>query len=151
MLPGVFEAKKKDGTIYYRSNLTFKNKHISLGSYDSEAAAHQAYRVASSILTDTASIEDSYYMTYALTFEKIVSLINLDTKVIYKLILLFKFKLVNNIINTRIMENTATEKVNLYSLLNVPKTATKADIVSLPFYNTIEKSISSISLSDSPR
>ena len=76
MLPGVFEAKKKDGTIYYRSNLTFKNKHISLGSYDSEAAAHQAYRVASSILTDTASIEDSYYMTYALPFEKIVSLIN---------------------------------------------------------------------------
>ena len=49
------------------------------------------------------------------------------------------------------MENTATEKVNLYSLLNVPKTATKADIVSLPSYNTIEKSISSISLSDSPR
>lgn len=76
MLPGVFEAKKKDGTIYYRSNLTFKNKHISLGSYDSEAAAHQAYRVASSILTDTASIEDSYYMTYALPFQKIVSLIN---------------------------------------------------------------------------
>lgn len=76
MLPGVFEAKKKDGTIYYRSNLTFKNKHISLGSYDSEASAHQAYRVASSILTDTASIEDSYYMTYALPFEKIVSLIN---------------------------------------------------------------------------
>ena len=76
MLPGVFEAKKKDRTIYYRSNLTFKNKHISLGSYDSEAAAHQAYRVASSILTDTASIEDSYYMTYALPFEKIVSLIN---------------------------------------------------------------------------
>ena len=76
MLPGVFEAKKKDGTIYDRSKLTFKNKHISLGSYDSEAAAHQAYRVASSILTDTASIEDSYYMTYALPFQKIVSLIN---------------------------------------------------------------------------
>ena len=76
MLPGVFQAQKKDGTIYYRSNITFKNKHISLGSYDSESAAHQAYRVASSILTDNASIEDSYYMTYALPFEKIVSLIN---------------------------------------------------------------------------
>lgn len=76
MLPGVYEATKKDGTIYYRSNITFKGKHISLGSYNSETAAHQAYRVASAILSDTAPIEQSFYMTYALPFEKIVSLIN---------------------------------------------------------------------------
>lgn len=37
------------------------------------------------------------------------------------------------------MENTATEKVDLYSLLNVPKTATKADIVSIPLYNEYRK------------
>lgn len=76
MLPGVYEAYHKDGSQYFRSNITYKNKHISLGSYDSEAAAHQAYRVASSILTDKSSIEQSYYMTYALPFDKIVTLIN---------------------------------------------------------------------------
>ena len=30
MLPGVFKDKKKDGKIYYRSILTFKNKNISI-------------------------------------------------------------------------------------------------------------------------
>ena len=32
-LPGVYQAKKKNGTIYYRSSLTYRAKHISLGSY----------------------------------------------------------------------------------------------------------------------
>ena len=76
MLPGVYIAKHKDGTIYYRSNITYRNKHISLGSYDSEAKASQAYRVAGSLLQSDSSIDDSYYMTYALPFEKIVTLIN---------------------------------------------------------------------------
>ncbi len=76
MLPGVFEAKKKNGTIYYRSNITFRNKHISLGSFDSEFKAHQAYTVAHSILKSTDTIENSFYQTYALPFEKIVVLIN---------------------------------------------------------------------------
>lgn len=76
MLPGVYEAKRKNNTIYYRSNITYKNKHISLGSYNTENDAHQAYRVAHSLLNGNSSIEDSYYMTYALPFEKIVSLIN---------------------------------------------------------------------------
>lgn len=83
MLPGVYEAKKKNGTIYYRSNITYKNKHISLGSYDTEDAANQAYRIASHILNDNASIEDSYYLTYALHFEKIVTLINFRDNNIY--------------------------------------------------------------------
>ena len=33
-LPGVFQAKKKNGSLYYRSSLTYRAKHISLGSYD---------------------------------------------------------------------------------------------------------------------
>ncbi|MEE1007995.1 MAG: hypothetical protein UH963_02470 [Agathobacter sp.] len=76
MLPGVYLATKKDGTPYYRSNITYKNKHISLGSFSTERDAHQAYRAANSIINSSDSIEDSYYLTYALPFEKIVSLIN---------------------------------------------------------------------------
>ena len=32
---GVFAAQK-DGSIYYRSSLTYKQKHISLGSFSSK-------------------------------------------------------------------------------------------------------------------
>ena len=83
MLPGVYLATSKNGSTYYRSNITFRNKHISLGSYKTEEAAHQAYRVATSILSDTQSIENSYYQTYALPFEKIVTLINFRDNKMY--------------------------------------------------------------------
>ena len=43
-LPGVYQAKKKNGTIYYRSSLTYRAKHISLGSYGTPESAHEAYR-----------------------------------------------------------------------------------------------------------
>ena len=36
MPAGVYTAYKKDGTVYYRSSITHKNKHISLGSFSSE-------------------------------------------------------------------------------------------------------------------
>lgn len=83
MLPGVYTAKKKNGTIYYRSSFTYQNKHISLGSFSSEEEAHQAYCTALSIMKSTDSIEDSYYLTYILPFEKIVSLINFRDNKIY--------------------------------------------------------------------
>ncbi len=77
MLQGVYTAVRKDGTIYYRSNITYKSKHISLGSFDSELSASRAYATASTILLkETNSIEDSYFHTHALTFDKIVTLIN---------------------------------------------------------------------------
>lgn len=47
---GVYTAKKKDGTLYYRASITYKRKHISLGSYLSEAKAYAAYREADDIL-----------------------------------------------------------------------------------------------------
>ena len=52
MLPGVYTATKKDGTIYYRSSITYQNKHISLGSYASEDTANQAYQKADALLRD---------------------------------------------------------------------------------------------------
>lgn len=76
MLQGVYTATKKDGTIYYRSNITYHNKHISLGSFETEFDAHQAYTTAAAILKSHDSIEDSYYHTYAIAFDKLVSLIN---------------------------------------------------------------------------
>lgn len=48
--PGIFQAKKKDGSIYYRASVTYKNKHISLGSFADEKKAAQAYQDACQLL-----------------------------------------------------------------------------------------------------
>ena len=76
MLPGVYRAVKKDGTAYFRSSITFQNKHISLGSFESEADAHAAYQKAGEITGDeTVTIED-YDSAQPLSFKKWVVLIN---------------------------------------------------------------------------
>ncbi len=76
MLPGTYKAYKKDGTLYYRASITYKNKHISLGSYDSEEDASHAYFNADKLLKSDLSIENAFFMTRYLPFEKIVCLCN---------------------------------------------------------------------------
>lgn len=84
MLPGVYCTKKKDGTVYYRSSITFQNKHISLGSFSSEYDAHFAYEQAGTLLTDqTLVLENITFSNYILDFERIVSLINFRDNHIY--------------------------------------------------------------------
>ena len=68
---------KKDGTIYYRSSITYKNKHISLGSYTTEQEAHLTYLEAASILNnDDYSIDVLATRLHTLSFEKAVCLVN---------------------------------------------------------------------------
>ena len=50
MSNGVYPAKKKDGTKYFRASVTVKGKHISLGSFHTEKAAGAAYALAVEIL-----------------------------------------------------------------------------------------------------
>lgn len=91
MLPGVYQAKKKDGTIYYRSSITYQGKHISLGSYPSESEAHQAYLDALTILDHSAaasldnqvSIEECSSVSSVLSFDKMVTLINFRDNHLY--------------------------------------------------------------------
>lgn len=82
-LPGSYKATKKDGTIYYRSSITYKNKHISLGSFSTQKEAHEAYLQAYSLITDTTLTIDSYSQDYILSFEKWVVLINFRDNNIY--------------------------------------------------------------------
>lgn len=82
-LPGVYTAKKKDNSIYYRSSITFREKHISLGSFLDAESAHRAYKDAKSILfSDYISLDD-YTPASALTFDKWVSLTNFRDNGIY--------------------------------------------------------------------
>lgn len=55
MPAGVYVTKKKDGTEYYRVSVTFKNKHISLGSFDDVAAAQSVYLEAKQIIAEPAA------------------------------------------------------------------------------------------------
>lgn len=86
LLPGVFQAKKKDGTIYYRSSITFRSKHISLGSFPDELSAHNAYLMAKSLLEQQKALAPEDYPldgTAALSFSKWVCLVNFKNNGFY--------------------------------------------------------------------
>lgn len=77
MLPGVYAAEKKDKTIYYRSNITFSGKHISLGSFDTEEKAHLAYKEAEALLYGKTSLEELLVAPEDhLSFDKKITLMN---------------------------------------------------------------------------
>ena len=73
----MYKTKKKNGLTYYRSSITYKNKHISLGSSDSFDAANQKYELATKILRDHSYLLKDYNEnTMSLDYEKWVSLLN---------------------------------------------------------------------------
>ena len=82
-MPGVYAAKKKDNSIYYRSSITLREKHISLGGYPDEWSAHSAYMQARSIVaTDHVTLDD-YRPDSPLPFPKWVVLINFRDNGLY--------------------------------------------------------------------
>lgn len=84
MLPGVYIAKKKNGTIYYRASITYRGKHISLGSYMSETDASSAYRLGTDILSTPALYSlTAYPQNCVLPFDKWIILINFRDNNIY--------------------------------------------------------------------
>ena len=82
-LPGVYTAVRKNRTIYYRASLTYRGKHISLGSYDRAEDAHQAYLIARSLISDTSVSLTDYTADSLLSFEKWVCLLNFRDNGIY--------------------------------------------------------------------
>lgn len=82
-LPGVTKSTKKDGTVYYRSSITIKAKHISLGSFSTEEAAGKAYREAVLIIRKNQYQLEDYSSDFALEFTKFVILLNYRNSGIY--------------------------------------------------------------------
>lgn len=86
LLPGVFQAKKKNGTIYYRSSITFRSKHISLGSFPDESSAHSAYLEAKTLLEQEKKLTPDDYPfdeSASLSFSKWVCLVNFKNNGFY--------------------------------------------------------------------
>lgn len=74
---GVFTAQKKDGSAYFRSSFTYKNRHISLGSYPTEHLAHQAYLEGSRLISDAGLTLSNYQdNVFILPYDKCISLLN---------------------------------------------------------------------------
>lgn len=82
-LPGTFPNQLKNGTTCYRASLTYRNKHISLGSFATENEAHQAYLEARNVLNTTISIGAYGQANSLLSFEKWVILINFRSSGFY--------------------------------------------------------------------
>lgn len=88
MKAGVYVNQKKDGTTLYRASITVKDKHISLGSYKTEALAHSAYIRAKQIMAAKKKLQ-AYLNEFqdgkksALPFDKVVVLVNLRDNGVY--------------------------------------------------------------------
>lgn len=88
-LVGVYSAKKNNGELYYRSSITYNNKHISLGSYPTERLANKAYMQANRILyiQKKKNIEphyDDYQKSkQVMSYDKWIMLWNLKDNGIY--------------------------------------------------------------------
>ena len=80
---GVYETALKDGTPSFRASITFRGKHISLGSYPEINKASKAYKEALRTLSDDSFTISSYKKSSALPFEKYVSLVNYRDKGMY--------------------------------------------------------------------
>ncbi len=84
LLAGVYITKRKDGTVSYRASITYKNKHISLGSFLTEEDAHAAYLESQELLYHKNVSYESYNPeTSFLNFSKYISLYNFKTTGFY--------------------------------------------------------------------
>lgn len=80
---GVFPAFRKNGEPYFRASLTYRRKHISLGSFSTPEEAHAAYLEGRRILADTACTPENYAEDSVLPFEKWVCLANFRDNRLY--------------------------------------------------------------------
>lgn len=98
-LPGTFRHRKQNGMLSFRASITYQGRHISLGSFEKEQEAHEAYCMASfllfekregcikkmgtALLSEKPSIEAYENYDSSLSFEKWVMLLNLKKSGIY--------------------------------------------------------------------
>lgn len=82
-MTGVYTARKKNGSEYYRASITYRNKHISLAGFDDPEEAHLCYVQASEVLSDVSASIEGYDEHFKLPFDKYVVLINFRDNDVY--------------------------------------------------------------------
>lgn len=73
---GIYKTTKKDGSLSYRSSITVRGKHISLGSFSTEADAAKVYEEARQLISCAQITPDAYKDSYTLPYTKFISLVN---------------------------------------------------------------------------
>ena len=123
MEKGVFQAAKKDGSIYYRASFTFQNKHISLGSYSTQEMAHNAYKEALFISSNFDTVIWDYRAEiYCLPFSKWVSIINFrDNHIYFKTPIYLKPKYFEYYLNEEIVLKFDVDDLFFYSTHTIMK------------------------------
>lgn len=120
---GVYTNRKKDGSVSYRSSITFRSKHISLGSYPSESEAHVAYCEAQKLLySEDIAFDPAQYEQFISSF---------STLSFSKCIILYNFKTTGFYFKTPIL---LTDKYFLYFLTRT--IVLKFDVDDLFYYST---------------
>lgn len=117
LMAGVYTTKRKDGSISYRASITYRNKHISLGSYPSENVAHFAYCEARELLNSEEAEFDAHSEPSWLAFSK--------------RIILYNFKKTGYYFKTPILL-----KDNYFLYFLSPELILKFDVDDLFFYST---------------
>ncbi len=79
---GVYKAVKKNGDLYFRVSITFKGRHISLGSSDSLETAAMIYEEASLLKDNGDGLEDFSSYDY-LSFDKYLIIVNFRDNGVY--------------------------------------------------------------------
>lgn len=73
---GIYKTTKKDGSLSYRSSITVRGKHISLGSFSKEQDAAKVYEEARQLIFSDQITPDAYNDCYTLPYAKFISLVN---------------------------------------------------------------------------
>ncbi len=79
---GVCRSKKRNGTVYFRVSITYKGRHISLGSSESIETAAMIYEEASH-LRDSGDGVDEYTSYRYISFDKYLTIINYRDNGVY--------------------------------------------------------------------
>ena len=81
---GVYKTSKKDGSASYRASVTYKKKHISLGSFADEASAAAAVKEAIQLYEDhSIDILSFHQYCHVLSNDKAVIMLNFRDHGIY--------------------------------------------------------------------
>lgn len=80
---GVYVTTKLNGEVSYRASLTYRGKHIALGSFGTCEQAAEAYEIGMEVLTNPEIRIEDYVREFALPFDKFIVLINFRDNKMY--------------------------------------------------------------------
>lgn len=80
---GVYTTRLKNGSTSYRVSITYRRKHISLGSFSDITTAERVYLEARAILDSEDYTPDSYEISLNISHDKYIILLNFRDNGIY--------------------------------------------------------------------